>query len=118
MNANDVIITGLKRNLAPSVAASCSGTPCSRRSLANSTPVACGLNRRILGCFQHRVLSGRAHHTAAYSEPNLGGLRAVDLNQCDFSLSRIAWNITYSGGITKIPSSDAASIPPNTGVLT
>jgi len=37
MKANDVIITGRKRNREPSVAASASGTPFSRRSLANST---------------------------------------------------------------------------------
>ena len=30
----------------------------------------------------------------------------------------MAWNITYSGGITKMPINDAASMPPNTGVLT
>jgi hypothetical protein len=37
MKANEVIITGRKRNREPSVAASASGTPFSRRSLANST---------------------------------------------------------------------------------
>ena len=37
MKANEVIITGRKRRRAPSVAASSSGTPCSRCSLANST---------------------------------------------------------------------------------
>src|SRR6202043_3440922 len=37
MKANDVIITGRKRCLAPSVAASSNGTPCSRFSFANST---------------------------------------------------------------------------------
>ena len=37
MKANDVIITGRKRNRELSVAASASGTPFSRRSLANST---------------------------------------------------------------------------------
>jgi hypothetical protein len=36
----------------------------------------------------------------------------------DFSRSRSDWNSTYRGGITKIPNRDAASIPPNTGVLT
>ena len=37
MKANEVIITGRKRRRAPSVAASSRGTPCSRRSFANST---------------------------------------------------------------------------------
>ena len=37
MKANDVIITGRNRKRAPSVAASNSGMPCSRFSLANST---------------------------------------------------------------------------------
>ena len=37
MKANEVIITGRNRNRDPSVAASNSGTPFSRRSLANST---------------------------------------------------------------------------------
>jgi hypothetical protein len=34
------------------------------------------------------------------------------------SFSRAAWNITYSGGIAKIPTNDARIIPPNTGVPT
>ena len=37
MNANEVIITGRNRRRAPSVAAISKGTPCSRRSFANST---------------------------------------------------------------------------------
>ena len=37
IKANDVIITGRKRSLAPSVAAPSNSTPCSRFSLANST---------------------------------------------------------------------------------
>jgi hypothetical protein len=37
MKAKEVTITGRKRRRAPSVAASRSGTPCARRSFANST---------------------------------------------------------------------------------